>query len=125
MALDDAEKAKIRRWLGYPDPSVNVSDPQWAIEANMDEVSAAGETEIDSILTRLDAIWTQGGSILARAGLKRVEDIEFYGGGDANEALGLAGNELADMLANLLGVAVLHYPFASRRMCGGIAQRGA
>lgn len=125
MALSDAQKADIRRWLGYPDPSVSSTTTRWAIEANMDEVSAAGETVIGEILTRLDAIWTQVTSLRSRAGLKKVEDIEFFGGGDGLDVMGMEGNDLVDQLARTLDVRVLAYPFNARRLSSGIAQRGA
>jgi len=125
VALSDSQKADIRRWLGYPDPSMSSTTTRWSVEANMDEVSAAGETVIGEILTRLDAIWNQVTSLRSRAGLKKVEDIEFFGGGDGIEVLGMEGNELADQLAVTLDVAVRQYPFRARRLCGGIARRGA
>lgn len=124
MALDATQKASIRRYLGYPDPSVNTLQ-RFSLEGNMDEVSAEGEVEIEAILTRLGAIETKYTSVRAYAGLKRAEDVEFYGGGEALVTLGDEGNSLVDQLARILGVDVLAYPFPSRRICGGIARRGA
>lgn len=124
MALADTQKAQIRRWLGYPDPLVTTLI-RYPLEGNMDELSPAGEVQVEAILEGLSAIEAQVASVRTRAGLKRVEDIEFYGSGDAHQALGLDANDLVDQLAAILDAPVLHHPTNAGRFGGGVARRGA
>ena len=125
MALTLAQKSEVRRWLGYPDPSVALVTTQWWIEGNFSELSAEGEAVVIALLARMTAIWDQVTTIRTRVGIRRVEDIEFFGGGDAIEVLGIEANDVVDQIAYTLDVIVRAYPFKGGRYGGGIARRGA
>lgn len=125
MALTSAQKAEVRRWLGYPDWSVALVTTQWWIEGNFDELSAEAVAVVVSLLARMTAIWDQVATIRTRAGIKRVEDIEFFGAGDGINVLGIEANEVVDQIAYTLDAIVRAYPFKGARYGSGIARRGA
>ena len=103
MALTDAEKIKVRRYLGY-----NVNAPaNDFLGRTLTDLSAAAATEISSILTQIaaiDTVTTGAASTASRAGIKRVEDVEFFGAGSSFSAQTGERNRLIDELASMLGV---------------------
>ena len=99
MALDNSQKAKIRRYLGYPDVGTELD---WRLEGAMNQLSAEGEVEVGAILASIAALDTQRTSNLAYANLKRAEEVEFYDGGFA--LLNTERTRLIQELANILGV---------------------
>ena len=64
MALDNSQKAKIRRYLGYPDASQLRYD---RLEDVMSGLSAEGEVEVESILASLAALAAVASSTLMPA----------------------------------------------------------
>lgn len=99
MALTADEKAAIRDALGYPDTG---TDPDFRLEGAMDSLSAAGETRVRTIL---DQIATADEALLSpevRRGVKRADDIEFFG--DGGRAMLQQRAHLVQRLANILGV---------------------
>lgn len=101
MALDASQKAKIRRYLGYPDVA---NEPFYLLEDHLNGLSAEGEVEVESILTSLAALDSQRVTNLTYLNLKRAEDVEFYEGGGA--LLMQERTRLIDELAGILGVPV-------------------
>jgi len=103
MALDASQKAKIRRYLGYPDIGrESFSD----LEGAFSTLSAAGETEVETILADIAALDTRSSTVAGTAGLTRVEDVWFSAGsGFADLAARRA--QLVSELAALLGVSVM------------------
>lgn len=100
MALDNSQKAKIRRYLGYPDVSQLRYD---MLEDAMSGVSAEGEVEVELILASLAALDTARTNAIAYAGIKRAEDVEWYEGGQLS-SLQPERNRLIAELARILGV---------------------
>lgn len=115
MALDNSQKAKIRRYLGYPDASQLRYD---RLEDAMSGLSAEGEVEVEAILASLAALDAQRTSNLSYLNLKRAEEVEFYNGGTA--LLMQERARLIDELAGILGVPVNSPASAS----GGACLRG-
>ncbi len=115
MALDNSQKAKIRRYLGYPDVSQLRYD---RLEDAMSGLSAEGEVEVEAILASLAALDTQRTTNLTYLNLKRAEEVEFYEGGSA--LLMQERTRLIDELAGILGVPVNSPASAS----GGACLRG-
>lgn len=117
MALDASQKAKIRRYLGYPDVA---NEPFYLLEDHMSGLSAEGEVEVESILASLASLDAQRTANLTYANLKRAEEVEFYDGGFA--LLGGERSRLIEDLSNILGVPV--NPSAAASGGGGACLRG-
>lgn len=115
MALDNSQKAKIRRYLGYPDASQLRYD---RLEDAMSGLSAEGEVEVEAILASLATLDAQRTSNLSYLNLKRAEEVEFYNGGTA--LLMQERARLIDELASILGVPV-NFPASAS---GGACLRG-
>lgn len=107
MALDASQKAKIRRLLGYPDPSVmrptQILDT--GIEWALDNVSAEGEVEIEAALAAIATIDTALTQPAAIQGLKSVGmgEVVWRDDGPAN-TLRVERSRYAREIASILGV---------------------
>lgn len=116
MALDNSQKAKIRRYLGYPDVSQLRYD---LLEDAMSGLSAEGEVEVESILASLAALDTQRTTNLTYLNLKRAEEVEFYEGGGA-----LLMQERARLIAELAGILGVPVNTTTAASSGGACLRG-
>jgi len=118
VALSDAQKAQIRRHLGYPD--VN-REAHHDLEGAMDALSPEGEDIAIEILGQLDTLQTTHSTTWSRAGVERVEDVWF----SPSDTVGMLGSErsrLVNDLANLLGVKPIN---GAAGFNSGVARRGA
>lgn len=98
MALDDTQKATIRRHLGYPDVG---TEPDYRLESAMNVLSPAGEVQVEGILTRLAALETAEDNAAANGAYERVEDVVFR----SNSVPLTAGRDrIVGQLAATLGV---------------------
>jgi len=80
MAFTDAQKAKIRRYLGYPDVFRYANT---RLESAIEVIGGRAEVQtlVEADLTALDAIDAKLSSAASsQGGIKRVDDIEFYQG---------------------------------------------
>lgn len=118
MALTDAQKAQVRRYLGYPDINREPSN----LESAFDALSAEGEAVVVSILAEIATIRASISGSQTRQGIKRAEDIEFFQGGGL-QALYAEGNRLAYELGAVFGIEPLRLPFSSGSG-GGACLRG-
>ena len=118
MALTDTQKAKIRRYLGYPD--VN-REAHHDLEGAMDALSAEGETIALDILSKLDSMETTSTTTWSRAGIERVEDV-WFSPSDTVGMLGAERSRLVNDLANLLDVSPMN---GAGGCSSGVARRGA
>lgn len=116
MALSDAQKAQIRRYLGFPDPGV---DTFTELESAMNSLTAAGEAIATELLTDLAAVQTQYDSVRSRAGVERVEDV-WFSSADTSGSLRVELRRLVDDLSNLLGIRP-----AAAASGAGVLRRGA
>lgn len=113
MAITAAERTQIIMWLGYP-AGMRYTAAIYAIDSAIARLEPSEEDMVRSILVTLKAIdeGTYGTStsagVIARAGLKRVDEIEFQDGMAWLNGR-LAGRaDLVRRLANLLGVEILN-----------------
>jgi hypothetical protein len=116
VALDASQKAKIRRYLGYPDVA---NEPYWLLEDHLNGLSAEGEVEVESILASLAALDAQRVTNVAYANLKRAEEVEFYEGGGA-----LLMQERARLIAELAGILGVPVNTTTAASGGGACLRG-
>lgn len=103
MALTDANKAKIRRYLGYPD--VNRLT-YYELEGALGAISSDGETIATGLLTSLDALHTALQDSWSRQKVVRAEEVTLAGP-DEIRALRAEGRRLSAELAALFDVPVL------------------
>lgn len=109
MAITDTERAQIRRALGYWDQTQGFYSK---LEGTIFTVSAEGELQIRQYLTEIAEIDVQiREARMKRIKASRVEDIHVAG---PDEILMLyhEGNRLCRQISLILGVPVLHFPFA-------------
>ena len=109
MALSDAQKAQVRRYLGYPDGYRYIYTE---LENAMTALSSEGETLVTDILTKLASIETKLTSAWDHQKVTRVEDVYFSGAGEV-QSLRHEGRRLVADLASLLAVTPLRTPFSS------------
>lgn len=106
MAFTEAQKVKIRFYLGFPDV-FRYANPR--LESALDVVGGRPDTqaEVEKILARLVVIETAIESSLSTAGLKRAEDVEWYQGGAAGtqiEGKRSEGKSYCSRLSILFGI---------------------
>jgi hypothetical protein len=80
MAFSNAEKAKIRTVLGYPN-LFRYKNPR--LESALESVDADGEVIVRAELAaiaEIDTALLSGGSAFDSAGLKKVDEVEFQTG---------------------------------------------
>ncbi len=109
MALTGAQKAEIRKFLGYSDASAGSYS---LLEGRMNALSPDGEAQAIVMLADLDAIEDQLRSHWTIQKAKKVEEIELWGY-EGLIALQGEGDRLVRQLANLLGVEIANSPFGS------------
>lgn len=119
MSLSTTQRAKVRRYLGFPDGNCELSS---SLEGAMTSLSAEGEVEVVAVLTQLATIETSLESSWARQKVIRAEEVTLAGA-DEIMALRAEGNRLASTLASILGVEPRRQAFTSGAS-GGIAGRG-
>lgn len=118
MALTDAQKAAVRRYLGYPD--VN-RQSHHELEGALTSLSAEGETLVGGILTELATIQTTLQASWGRQKVTRAEEITLAGG-DEIRALRAEGDRLVGDLGTILDVKPRRMPFTGGIV--GVIQRG-
>jgi len=119
MALTNAQKAKCRRYLGYPDVS-RLSFHN--LEGALTVLSSEGEDEVVDLLDKLASVESTLSDSQDRQKVTRVEDVHMAGPQEIR-ALYREGNRYARTLANVLNVSVRRLPFAGGST-SGIAHRG-
>jgi len=104
VALSSAQKTKILRLLGWPYGTLVSTSLDYSniVKRQLDGISGDAQTEVESLLTRLDTIDTQLDAKLKQAGIKRLDDIEFYQ--DSHKVLKSEKNRVLIDLATLIGI---------------------
>lgn len=108
MSLSDADKASVRRYLGYPDVN-RLANP--GVEGAMVAISAEGEAIVSDLLTQVGEIDAQLRTSWSRQKVKKAEDV-VLAGWDEIDALRQEGRRLVAELAALLDVSPLRDVFA-------------
>lgn len=120
MALSDANKAKVRRYLGYPDVNRASYDE---VENAMTALSAEGEAVVTGILTQLDAVDTGLQAEWSYLRVQRAEDVTLDSPG-AVRSLRAEGRRLACELGAVFDLEPRRDIF-SGASGSGVARRGA
>jgi hypothetical protein len=102
--LADAQKLKILRLLGYPFGSIDPSSLDYSnlLSKRLDEVGNDAVTEVEALLDQLDAIDSQLSAKISQAGIKRIDDIEFFEG--SHKVLKSEKHRVISDLSSLLGI---------------------
>ena len=112
MAFTSEEKYKIIRYLGYPANTLVPTSLSYSkiISDRMLSLEAQAEEEVRSILDRIVEIDSGLQSAVSQAGVKRIDDIEFFGskdGGDKLSELRRERRSLIKELSQLLDIALM------------------
>lgn len=104
MALTATQQAQIRQYLGYPDlfryKNVRL---EGAITGNLSAEAEALITGHLATLATIDTALTSGVG-LTSAGVKKVDEIEFFGAMTTITALRALGRTVASRISTALGV---------------------
>lgn len=120
MALTDAQRAEVRRFLGYPDSSLGEYS---VLEGRMDAISAAGEAIVVAVLTDLATLETKLRAVWSTAHVTRAEEVGLAAPAGL-AALRQEARRLCYSLGQSLGVSVERTPFDSAGGNAGICWRG-
>lgn len=109
MAFTTTQQAQIRMYLGYPD-LFRYKDTRLEGIITGTNFSAEAESLVTDILNQLVALDARlagsggvVGSAVAKAGVKKLDEIEFFQGQNITD-LRKIGRQLATRLSNMLGV---------------------
>lgn len=106
MALTAAQQARIRQVLGYPD-LFRYKNTRLEGILTGHQLSLETEALIVSCLASLDLVDAQTtGTSLEVAGLKRIDDVEFYPGGAAITDAYRVGRTFISRISISLGVPI-------------------
>lgn len=108
MAFTTGEKIKILKFLGYPANSVNPDSLSYSkiISDRLLLVLPEAEEEIKAYLDRLDAIDLSLVAAVDSTGVKKIDDIEFFGNQDGTKlsALRSERNRIIKEMAVMLDI---------------------
>ena len=108
MAFTTGEKIKILKFLGYPANSVNPDSLSYSkiISDRLLLVLPEAEEEIKAYLDRLDAIDLSLVAAVDSTGVKKIDDIEFFGNQDGTKlsALRSERNRIIKEMAIMLDI---------------------
>ncbi len=112
MAFTDGEKYKIVRFLGWPANTIVTGSIGYSkiFSDHLVGLATEAETEVRSILTRIGALDTSLATAINQAGVKKIDDIEFFGaadGGTKTDELRRERRRLIKELSSLLDIAVM------------------
>ena len=113
MAFTDAQKENIRFYLGYPQVYL-YANPRLESAINVVGNSATLVDKVQGILDKLDATQDNLSQAQQTAGLKRAEDIEWYGNTNQNVVgiLNAEGKKFCTQLSIIFGVPIANNVFA-------------
>ncbi len=111
MAFSDAQKAQIRRYLGFPDVFRYANT---RLESAMDVVGGRPEvqSQVESDLAAITQIESDLLSALPSAGIKKVDEVEFFERGQ-QQALRQEGRRLCGRLSTTMGVPLVGDAFGT------------
>jgi hypothetical protein len=118
MALTDAQKAKVRRYLGFPD--IN-RQGHANLEGAMTALSAEGEVEVEAVLANLATIETTLEGSWGRQKVVRAEEVTLAGA-DEIRSLRAEARRFVSTIAAILDVQPRRDVFGGAST--GLAHRG-
>jgi hypothetical protein len=119
MALSSANKAKVRRFLGYPDVNRLAYQP---MEGALTALSPDGETLVVALLTSLEALHAALQGSWSRQKVLKAEDVTLAGDGELI-ALRAEGRRLSGELAATFDVPIFRDIWGGSQ-AAGVARRG-
>lgn len=132
MPLTNLDKAKIRLYLGF-----STEGRQWnpRLESRMDQLNEESRSAelilVRQILPEIEKFKEQtrsGGAAFKSAGIKKVDEVEFFGegeGGGRLEAVRQSGRSLCSELSIMMGVPLVGDYFGDQGYQGDQAWAGA
>jgi hypothetical protein len=117
MALIEAQKVQVRKYLGYPSL---YSNSFFALNSALDVISAELQTEVEAILASLVIVESKLAGTLTTAGLSSVGqgDPEWYEGAKLKE-IRAEGRRFCARLSSLLGIFLRDDAFGESGSSGG------
>lgn len=117
MPFSDAQKTQIRRYLGYPDVYRQANT---RLESAIDVVGGRPDTQalIEADLAALATIETKlNGTVLSSAGVKKVDEIEFFQNGNVSVTRN-EGRRICGRMSVTFGVPLASDVFGNAGYCG-------
>lgn len=112
MAFTTSEKIKILKFLGWPANTINSESLSFnkVVSDRLLLVLPEAEEEVRAYLDRLDALETSLVAAVDSTGVKKIDDIEFFGAQDGTKlsALRSERNRIIKELAIMLDIAMLN-----------------
>ena len=113
MAFTTGEKIKILKFLGWPSNTINPVSLSYSkiISDRLLVVLPEAEEEVKTYLDRLDALDVSLVAAVDSTGVKKIDDIEFFGsqdGGTKLSALRSERNRIIKELAIMLDIAMVN-----------------
>lgn len=106
MAFETSVKIKILKFLGWPANTINSNSLSYSniITSRFLVVLPEAEEEVLSLVDRITEVDASLASAVDSAGVKKIDDIEFFGAQDGTKlsALRAERNRLIKELASLL-----------------------
>ena len=112
MAFTTSEKIKILKFLGWPANTINSESLSFnkVVSDRLLLVLPEAEEEVRAYLDRLDSLETSLVAAVDSTGVKKIDDIEFFGAqaGTKLSALRSERNRIIKELAIMLDIAMLN-----------------
>lgn len=101
--LSTSSKYKILDYLGYPVKTLDTNAVVYSkiISDRLSNFDADAEAIINDMIAKLDAIEVRLDKAVTRAGVKSVDDIEFFGGEGGSSELGMIRSERLKLIRKL------------------------
>jgi len=112
MAFTTSEKIKILKFLGWPSNTINSVSISYSniINDRLLLVLPEAEEEVRTYLDRLDALDASLIAAVDSTGVKKIDDIEFFGASDGTKLAALRSerNRIIKELAIMLDIAMMN-----------------
>lgn len=108
MALSDSQKNRILRLLCFPYGTLVSTSLDYSkiISDRLANLTAAGQVEVEEILEWIERTDEQLAKAINSSGVKRIDDIEFFGASEGSKAdvLRKEKNRYISDLSSILGI---------------------
>lgn len=108
MALSDAQKNRILRLLCYPHGTLVTTSLDYSkiISDRLSNLSSAAQVEVEELMEWIERTDEQLKNAINSAGVKRIDDIEFFGAseGTKSDELRKQKRRYVSDLSSILGI---------------------
>ena len=108
MALEESQKYTILRLLCYPMGTLDETSLDYSkiVGDRLAKLTEAGQVEVEKILSWIDQTEDQLDKAINSGGIKRVDDIEFFGDGEGSkiDSLNRERSRYLRDLSSMLGI---------------------